>query len=146
MWLVVHVLCVCPWMWPKWYRYCCIILFCIAFFLHPMANLFFSACLLLSAFYTRLMRPNKVETGRGLLTWCNWLLYGTVWCWWSFFRKIFYWKRKRKKILNNMLAQFISKRHVIHLWLVWHNKFTQRIFYLRLQFTGFFTFKFFTYP
>ena len=43
MWLVVHVMCVCPWMWPPWYRYCCIILFCIAFsfFLHPMANLFF---------------------------------------------------------------------------------------------------------
>ena len=47
-----------------------IILFCIAFFffLHPMANLFFLAYLLLSVFYTRLMRPNKVETGRGLLT------------------------------------------------------------------------------
>ena len=51
-------------------------LYCI--FLHPMANLFFLACLLLSVFYTRLMRPNKVETGRGLLTGCNRLLYGTV--------------------------------------------------------------------
>ena len=30
--------------------------------------LFFLACLLLSVFYTRLMRPNKIETGRGLLT------------------------------------------------------------------------------
>ena len=40
----------------------------ISFFLHPMANLFFLAYLLLSVFYTRLMRPNKVETGRGLLT------------------------------------------------------------------------------
>ena len=29
---------------------------------------FFLAYLLLSVFYTRLMRPNKVETGRGLLT------------------------------------------------------------------------------
>ena len=38
------------------------------FFLHPMANLFFLAHLLLSVFYTHLMRPNKVETGRGLLT------------------------------------------------------------------------------
>ena len=28
---------------------------------------FFSACLLLSVFYTRLLRPNRVETGRGLL-------------------------------------------------------------------------------
>ena len=28
----------------------------------------FLACLLLSVFYTRLMRPNKVETGCGLLT------------------------------------------------------------------------------
>ena len=27
-----------------------------------------SACLLLSVFYTHLMRPNKVKTGRGLLT------------------------------------------------------------------------------
>ena len=44
-----------------------IVLYCI-FFLHPIANLFFSACLLLSVFYIRLMRPNKVETGRGLLT------------------------------------------------------------------------------
>ena len=50
-----------------WYCYCCIKFFCVAFFLHPMANLF-SACLLLSVFYIRLMRPNKVETGRGLLT------------------------------------------------------------------------------
>ena len=29
----------------------------IAFFLHPIANLFFSASLLLSVFYTCLMRP-----------------------------------------------------------------------------------------
>ena len=28
----------------------------------------FSACLLLSVFYTCLMKPNKDETGRGLLT------------------------------------------------------------------------------
>ena len=42
--------------------------FALHFFLHPMANLFFLVYLLLSVFYTRLMRPNKVETGRGLLT------------------------------------------------------------------------------
>ena len=36
--------------------------------LSPMANLSFLACLILSVIYTRLMRPNKVETGHGLLT------------------------------------------------------------------------------
>ena len=66
--------------------------FVLHFFLHPMANLFFLACLLLSVFYTRLMRPNKVETDCGLLTWCNRLLYGTIWCWWSFMSKFFYCK------------------------------------------------------
>ena len=35
-----------------------------------MANLFLSARLLLSVFYTRLMTSNKVEIGRGLLIDC----------------------------------------------------------------------------
>ena len=51
-------------------------LYCI--FFAPNGKFVFLACLLLSVFYTRLMRPNKVETGRGLLTGCNRLLYGTV--------------------------------------------------------------------
>ena len=34
-----------------------------------MANLFFSACLLLSVFYACQMKSNEVKTGRGLLTW-----------------------------------------------------------------------------
>ena len=37
-------------------------------FFAPNGKFVFLACLLLSVFYTRLMRPNKVETGRGLLT------------------------------------------------------------------------------
>ena len=41
-------------------------LYCI--FFAPNGKFVFLACLLLSVFYTRLMRPNKVETGRGLLT------------------------------------------------------------------------------
>ena len=36
-------------------------------FLHQMAKIFFSAGLLLSVCYTRLMRPNKVETGRDMV-------------------------------------------------------------------------------
>ena len=48
--------------------YICIILFCIAFFCTQWQICFFLAYLLLSVFYTCLMRPNKVETGRGLLT------------------------------------------------------------------------------
>ena len=36
-------------------------------FFAPNDKFVFLACLLLSVFYTRLMRPNKVETGRGLL-------------------------------------------------------------------------------
>ena len=37
-------------------------------FFAPNGKFVFLACLLLSVFYTRLMRPNRVETGRGLLT------------------------------------------------------------------------------
>ena len=37
-------------------------------FFAPNGKFVFFACLLLSVFYIRLMRPNKVETGRGLLT------------------------------------------------------------------------------
>ena len=37
------------------------------FFLHPMANLSFFSMFVIDYFYIRLMRPNKVETGRGLL-------------------------------------------------------------------------------
>ena len=37
-------------------------------FFAPNGKFVFSACLLLSVFYTLLMRPNKVEAGRGLLT------------------------------------------------------------------------------
>ena len=37
-------------------------------FFVPNGKFVFLAYLLLSVFYTRLMRPNKVETGRGLLT------------------------------------------------------------------------------
>ena len=37
-------------------------------FFAPNGKFVFLACLLLSVFYTRLMRPNKVKTGRGLLT------------------------------------------------------------------------------
>ena len=48
------------------------ILHCFAlhfsFFCTQWQICFFLAYLLLSVFYTRLMRPNKVETGRGLLT------------------------------------------------------------------------------
>ena len=43
-----------------------VVLYCI-FFEHNV-KFVFSSCLLLSVFYTRLMRPNKVETGCGLLT------------------------------------------------------------------------------
>ena len=39
-----------------------------SFFCTQWQICFFLAYLLLSVFYTRLMRPNKVETGRGLLT------------------------------------------------------------------------------
>ena len=42
---------------------CC---FVLPFFA-PKGKFVFLACLLLSVFCTRLMRPNKVETGRGLL-------------------------------------------------------------------------------
>ena len=43
--------------------------FVLHFFCTQWQICFFSMfSLLLSAFYTRLMRPNKVETGRGLLT------------------------------------------------------------------------------
>ena len=37
-------------------------------FFTPNDKFVFLACLLLIVFYTLLMRPNKVETGRGLLT------------------------------------------------------------------------------
>ena len=47
-------------------------------FFAPNDKFVFLACLLLSVFFTRLLRPNKVETGRGLLTGCNRLLCGTV--------------------------------------------------------------------
>ena len=50
----------------------------IAFFLHPMANLSFFSIFIIEYFYTRLMKPDKVETGGGLLTLCNRLLYATV--------------------------------------------------------------------
>ena len=40
----------------------------ILHFFAPNGIFVFLACLLLSVFYTRLMRPNKVETDRGLLT------------------------------------------------------------------------------
>ena len=43
--------------------YCFVLHFCAS-----NRKFVFSACLLLSVFDTRLMRPNKVETGRGLLT------------------------------------------------------------------------------
>ena len=55
-----------------------IVLYCIV--LHPMANLFFSEFSLLNAFCTRLMTPNEVENGRGLLIRYNRPLYGTIWC------------------------------------------------------------------
>ena len=42
--------------------------YCIFLFFAPNGKFVFLAYLLLSVFYTRLMRPNKVETGRGLLT------------------------------------------------------------------------------
>ena len=50
------------------------------FFLHTIANLLaYVICIyVVCVFCTRLMRPNKVETSRGLLTGCNELLYGTV--------------------------------------------------------------------
>ena len=47
-------------------------------FFAPNGKFVFLECLFLSVFYTRLMRPNKVETGCGLLTLCNRLLYGTA--------------------------------------------------------------------
>ena len=43
--------------------YCLVLHFCA-----PNGKFVFSAFLLLSVFYTHLMRPNKVEIGRGLLT------------------------------------------------------------------------------
>ena len=42
--------------------------FVLHIFFAPNGKSVFLACVLLSVFYTRLMRPNKVETGRGLLT------------------------------------------------------------------------------
>ena len=42
--------------------------FFVLHFFAPNGKFDFLACLLLSVFYTRLMRPNKVETGLGLLT------------------------------------------------------------------------------
>ena len=42
--------------------YCFVLHFCAS-----DGKFVFSACLLLSAFHPRLMRPNKVETGRRLL-------------------------------------------------------------------------------
>ena len=44
-------------------------------------SIYFSAFLffrifIIECFYTSLMRPNKIETGRGLWTWCNRMLYG----------------------------------------------------------------------
>ena len=42
--------------------------FVLHVFLHSMANLFFFSILLLSVFYTRLMRRSEAETGCGLLT------------------------------------------------------------------------------
>ena len=63
--LYLHCICICICICIAF----AFVLHCIfLFFLHPMANLFFLAYLLLSVFYTRLMRPNKVETSRGLLT------------------------------------------------------------------------------
>ena len=38
------------------------------FFFAPNGKLFFFSIFIIECFYTRLMRPNKVETGRGLLT------------------------------------------------------------------------------
>ena len=48
--------------------YCFALHFLFFFFFAPNGKFVFLAYLLLSVFYTRLMRPNKVETGRGLLT------------------------------------------------------------------------------
>ena len=39
-----------------------------SFFFAPNGQFVYLAHLLLSVFYTRLMRPNEVKTGRGLLT------------------------------------------------------------------------------
>ena len=42
--------------------------FVLHFFTPNSKFVYFSACLLLSAFYTRLMRPKKVQTGHGFFT------------------------------------------------------------------------------
>ena len=46
--------------------YCFVLYF--PFYFCTQWQICFLACLLLNVSYTRLMRPNKVETGRGLLT------------------------------------------------------------------------------
>ena len=49
------------------------------FFSHNSKSVGHVLCIFIVVwFYTRLIRLNKVKTGRGLLTGCNGLLYGTV--------------------------------------------------------------------
>ena len=56
-----------------------IVLYCI--FFAPNGKFIFFSIFIIECFCTRLMTPDEVETGRGLLIQYNRLLYGIVWCW-----------------------------------------------------------------